>query len=86
MQQALTRVGEAVPAGAQMVRVGVEAAGHYHLPLTAPEVWPDGWQVVELNPAHVSVQRRVNGQRGVKTDRVDLAAIIDLLLAGRGSR
>jgi len=37
-----------------------------------------------VNPAHVSAQRRVNGQRGVKTDRVDLAAIADLLLAGRG--
>ena len=48
-------------------------------------VWPGGWQVVELNPAHVSAQRRVNGQRGVKTDRVDLVAIADLLLAGRGS-
>jgi transposase len=40
--------------------------------------------VVELNPAHVTAQRRVNGQRGVKTDRVGLTAIADLLLAGRG--
>ena len=80
----LARVQAAVPAGAQLVRVGVEAAGHYHLPMIAAGVWPGGWQVVELNPAHVSAQRRVNGQRGVKTDRVDLAAIADLLLAGRG--
>jgi hypothetical protein len=43
-----------------------------------------GWQVLELNPAHVTAQRRTNGQRGVKTDRVDLVAIADLLLAGRG--
>jgi transposase len=83
--QMLARVRDVVPAGAQLVRVGVEAAGHYHRPLTAAGVWPDGWQVVELNPAHVSAQRRVNGQRAVKTDRVDLAAIADLLLAGRGS-
>ena len=83
--QMLGRVRAAVPAGAQLVRVGVEAAGHYHLPMIAAGVWPDGWQVVELNPAHVSAQRRVNGQRGVKTDRVDLVAIADLLLAGRGS-
>jgi transposase len=83
--QMLARVQAAVPAGAQLVRVGVEAAGHYHRPLTTVGVWPDGWQVVELNPAHVSAQRRVNGQRGVKTDRVDLVAIADLLLAGRGS-
>jgi transposase len=81
----LARVLAAVPAGTQLVRVGVEAAGHYHRPLTMAGVWPQGWQIVELNPAHVSAQRRVKGQRGVKTDRVDLAAIADLLLAGRGS-
>ena len=63
---------------------GIEAAGHYHLPLTAPGIWPAEWQVVELNPAHVTAQRRVNGSRGVKTGRVDLAAIADLLLASRG--
>jgi transposase len=40
---------------------------------------------VELNPAHVSAQRRVNGKRGVKTDRVDLVTIADLLLTGRGA-
>jgi len=80
----LARLRRALPAGVQLVRVGIEAAGHYHRPLTAPGVWPEGWQVVELNPAHVTAQRRVNGSRGVKTDRVDLAAIADLLLAGRG--
>jgi transposase len=80
----LARLRTAVPADARVVRVGVEAAGHYHRPLTASGVWPAGWQVVELNPAHVTAQRRVNGQRGVKTDRVDLAAMADLLLAGRG--
>ena len=84
--QMLARVQEAVPGGARLVRVGVEAAGHYHLPMIAAGVWPDGWQVVELNPAHVSAQRRVNGQRGVKTGRVDLVAIADLLLAGRARR
>jgi transposase len=80
----LARLRAALPADVELVRVGVEAAGHYHRPLTAAGVWPDGWQVVELNPAHVTAQRRVNGQRGVKTDRVDLVAIADLLLAGRG--
>ena len=34
--QMLARVGAAVPAGVQLVRVGVEAAGHYHRPLTMP--------------------------------------------------
>jgi transposase len=80
----LARLRAVLPVDVQVVRVGVEAAGHYHRPLTAAGVWPAGWQVVELNPAHVTAQRRVNGQRGVKTDRVDLAAIADMLLAGRG--
>jgi transposase len=74
-----------LPADARLVRVGVEAAGHYHQPMIAPGMWPQGWQVVELNPAHVTAQRRVNGSRGVKTDRIDLTAIADLLLAGRGA-
>jgi transposase len=80
----LARLRAALPADVRLVRVGVEAAGHYHRPLTAVGVWPAGWQVVEVNPAHVTAQRRVNGQRGVKTDRIDLSAIADLLLAGRG--
>jgi len=66
-----------------VTRVGVEAAGHYHRPLTGSRVWP-GWQVVELNPAHVTEQRRVMGRRRVKTDAIDLEAITELLLAGRG--
>jgi transposase len=65
------------------IRVGVEAASHYHRPLLSPSVWP-GWEVVELNPAHVAEQRRVMGRRRVKTDALDLEAITELLLAGRG--
>lgn len=80
------RISEGLSERVQLVRVGVEAAGHYHLPLTAPGVLPETWELVVLNPAHVAAQRKVNGQRGVKTDRVDLAAITDLLLAGRGHR
>lgn len=77
------RVRGVLPGGAS-VRVGVEAAGHYHRPLVAPSAWPAGWEVVELNPAHVSEQRRVQGRRRVKTDAIDLEAITDLVLAGRG--
>jgi len=66
-----------------LVRVGLEAAGHYHLPL-AGGVLPTDWELRILNPGHVSMQRKVNGQRGVKSDKIDLAAICDLLLAGRG--
>jgi transposase len=76
------RVGAGRPV--RLVRVGIEAAGHYHRPLVSGGVLPASWQVLELNPAHVTAQRRVNGQRGVKTDPVDLAAIGDLLVAGRG--
>lgn len=79
------RVEAALPAAAQLVRVGVESAGHYHRPLTTSRSLPASWQVVELNPGHVAMQRRVNGQRGVKSDHVDLTAIADLLLAGRGN-
>lgn len=70
----------------RLIRVGVEAAGHYHRPLTRTGALPSGWEVVELNPAHVTAQRRVNGQRGIKTDQIDLTAIFDLIVAGRGYR
>ena len=78
------RVCEALPGEAALVRVGVEACGHYHRPLVASRVLPGDWQLVELNPAWVSAQRRVNGSGRTKTDPIDLVAIADLLLAGRG--
>lgn len=79
----IRRVRSVLPATVSLVRVGLEAAGHYHLPL-AGGVLPDDWELRILNPGHVAAQRKVNGQRGVKTDQVDLSAIGDLLLAGRG--
>jgi transposase len=72
-----------LPAEAVLVRVGVEACGHYHRPLIASGVLPAAWPV-ELNPAWVRAQRRVNGSARRKTDPIDLAAIADLLIAGRG--
>ena len=73
-QFALTRVGvaglvgrvQAVQAArpVELVRVGIEAAGHYHRPLSSAGVLPADWQLVEYNPAHVAAQRRTNGQRG----------------------
>lgn len=66
------------------VEVGVEAAGHYHRPVTASSMLPASWTLIELNPAHVTEQRRVLGKRGIKTDQVDLAAMFDLLVVGRG--
>lgn len=68
----LAGVRTALPADVRLVRVGVEAAGHYHQPMIASGVWPENWQVVDLNPAHVTAQRRVNGSWGGKTDRGDL--------------
>lgn len=65
------------------IKVGVEAAGHYHRPVVDYR-WPSGWEVLELNPAHVAEQRRVMGRRRVKTDGIDLEAITELVLAGRG--
>jgi transposase len=72
-----------LPAGAD-VKIGIEAAGHYHRPLLAPGRWPTGWELLELNPGHVTEQRRVLGKRTIKTDAVDLEAMTELLLAGRG--
>jgi transposase len=76
------QLARVIPDSAQ-VRIGVEAAGHYHRPVR-DYAWPAGWQVVELNPAHVAEQRRVMGRRQVKTDAIDLEAITELVLAGRG--
>jgi transposase len=70
--------------GDVQVEVGVEAAGHYHRPVTASSMLPPAWTLVELNPTHVTEQRRVLGKRGIKTDQIDLAAMFDLLLVGRG--
>jgi transposase len=78
----VSQISAVVPAFAQ-VKVGVEAAGHYHRPVL-DYGWPPGWEVLELNPAHVAEQRRVSGRRRVKTDVIDLEAITELVLAGRG--
>jgi len=83
LAEVVARVQRVLP-GEGRVKVGVEAAGHYHRPLTAPSAWPPGWEVLELNPAHVAEQRRVAGRRRVKTDAIDLEAIAELVLAGRG--
>ncbi len=80
----VSRVRSVVPPSARLVRVGLEAAGHYHLPMAGPGVLPEDWELRILNPGHVAMQRKANGQRGVKTDKVDLVAIRDLLLVGAG--
>jgi transposase len=84
LEGAVARIGEVLPAMAP-VWVGIEAAGHYHLPLLADSCWPEGWQLLQLNPAHVAEQRRIQGRRRIKTDALDLEAITELVLAGRGT-
>lgn len=76
------RVSAVLSGGA--VKVGVEAAGHYHRPLLESTLWPAGWELLEISPARVSEQRRVQGRRRVKTDAIDLEAITELVLAGHG--
>ena len=76
-------IGQVLPADA-VVKVGIEAAGHYHRPLLTAGAWPTGWEVLELNPGHVTEQRRVLGKRTIKTDVIDLQAMTELVLAGRG--
>ena len=83
VREVVGRISRLLPTGA-VVKVGIEAAGHYHLPLLAPAVWPGGWELLELNPAHVTEQRKVLGKRTIKTDVIDLEAMTELLLAGRG--
>ena len=80
----LARVQDVLPPMAK-IKVGIEAAGHYHRPLLSPGSWPAGWELLELNPAHVTEQRRVQGRRRVKTDAIDLEAITELVLAGQGA-
>ena len=68
----------------RLVRVGVEAAGHYHQPLVSTGVLPANWQLVQVNPTQVASQRQLAGRRRLKTDALDLVAISDLLRAGHG--
>lgn len=83
LRQVVSDIEAALPPGA-VVKVGIEAAGHYHRPLLAASSWPDGWELLELNPGHVTEQRKVLGKRTINTDVVDLQAMTELLLAGRG--
>jgi transposase len=82
LARVVAEIGRVLPVDA-VVKVGIEAAGHYHRPLLNAG-WPVGWEVLELNPGHVTEQRRVLGKRTVKTDVIDLQAMTELVLAGRG--
>jgi transposase len=64
------------------VRVGVEAAGHYHRPVLARLT--ARFDTVELGPAMVKSAREAQGSAKIKTDLRDCAAIIDLVISGMG--
>jgi transposase len=70
-------------ASARSVRVGVEAAGHYHQALAAT-LRGNGFDVVELNPYQVKMSRVQLGAARVKTDVRDCMAMVELLVRGQG--
>jgi transposase len=69
--------------GSASVRVGVEAAGHYHQAL-ATTLRGKGFDVVELNPYQVKTARAQLGQARIKTDLRDCMAMVELLVRGQG--
>ena len=70
-------------ADAVVVRFGIEAAGHYHRTLmTALQAAPV--EVVELHPGAVHKARAEMGQRRLKSDLRDLAAMVELMARGAG--
>lgn len=68
---------------AEIVRVGVESAGHYHRTLVA-RLRAEGFEVVELNPAGVKEARAQQLLRRLKSDARDLGAMAELMVRGGG--
>jgi transposase len=68
---------------AVIVRVGVEAAGHYHRTLVA-RLQAACLEVVELNPRAVKDARGQQLLRTLKNDARDCGAMAELLIRGSG--
>lgn len=68
---------------AESVRIGVEAAGHFHRALCW-ELDHRGLDVVELNPHSVKLARGQIGAMRLKTDVRDCFAMVELLTRGQG--
>ena len=68
---------------AVVVRVGVEAAGHYHRTVVS-RLRRAGLEVVELNPGAVKQARSQQLLRALKSDARDLGAMAELLIRGAG--
>ena len=66
-----------------VIRIGVEAAGHYHRTVVA-RLLRAGLEVVELNPGAVKQARSQQMLRALKTDARDLGAMAELLIRGAG--
>ena len=75
--------GARVERDAEIVRVGVEAAGHYHRTLVA-RLRSAGLEVVELNPRAVKDARGQQLLRTLKNDARDCGAMAELLIRGSG--
>lgn len=67
------------------IRVGLEQAGHYHRPLQA-RLDAHGLEVALFNPAQVKANRSQDLLRSLKSDAIDLAAMAELLIRGKGRR
>lgn len=68
---------------ATVVRIGVEACGHYHR-LLVHRLRSAGWDTVDLSPAKVHAARSQMGYRRLKSDQRDAAAMIEMLIRGGG--
>jgi transposase len=89
----LTETGFGVLAGAiaradaarasQILRVGVESAGHYHRTLVS-RLRTGGFEVVELNPAAVKAARSQQLLARLKSDARDVGAMAELMIRGAG--
>ena len=66
-----------------VVRIGVEAAGHYPRTLVA-RLQAAGLEVVELNPRAVKDARGQQLLRTLKNDARDCGAMAELLIPGSG--
>ena len=66
-----------------ILRIGVEAAGHYHRTLVA-RLQAAGLEVVELNPRAVKDARGQQLLRTLKNDARDCGAMAELLIRGSG--
>jgi transposase len=79
-----TAVGRAETCrAAEVVRVGVESAGHYHRTLVSRLV-AGGYEVVELNPRAVKEARSQQLLARLKSDARDLGAMAELMIRGSG--